>query len=205
MTVHTLAQTPVFLFSLVITGIVASYAFGMTLRVILAHFSTVAAASGVKPLELLAIDLAGRYREQLIDLRQRVDAVAKLSRALPAPFRDNSWTKLLETFNALKELQQELTTLISVGNFEESVKLGRFLTGIAPATPSLINPIDDATILLVAQWRSKTIALLQRMVAKLEDASRGGKGADGRPLSPDFFEALDEIRQSIILDEERYR
>lgn len=205
MDVHSLAQTPVFLFSLVITGLVASYTFAALLRAMLAQFSFAAATSGVQPLELLAADLVGKHREQLQGLQSRVDAVAKFSRVLPAPFADQSWTKLLDTCNALQGLHQELLTLVKVRNYEEGVKLGRFLTGSSAAAPSLMKPLDDGTLLLVAQWPSKTTALLQRMVAKLEDSARDGKGADGRPLQPNFFAALDEIRNVIIIDETRFR
>jgi len=205
MDVHALAQTPVFLFSLVITGLVAAYSCSVFVRWILARFSIAAATAAIPPIELLAVDLANRFHEQRTLLRQRVDAVAKLSNELPAPFKDQSWTKLLDTCDTLEGLQVELNTFIRVRDFPEGIKLGRFLTGTGATAPSLLKPIEEEKLLLVANWRGKTTALLQRMVAKLEDASLSKVRSDGRPLSPDFFKALNEIRQVIIEDEKRFQ
>ena len=205
MDVHTLAQTPVFLFSLVTTGIVAAYTFGVFLRTLLGRFSAAVATSGVAPVELMVLDLARKYREQLVSLRQRVDTVAKLSFVLPGPFQDQSWTRLLNTCDALERLQQELNTLIGVRDFPTSIQLARFLTGVAATAPTPLRSIEEAELMLVIQWKGKTTALLQRMVAKLEDAALGGTGADGRPLSPEFLAALNQIRQAIILDEEHHQ
>lgn len=205
MDVHALAQTPVFLFSIVVTGIVAAYSFAMLFRFILSGFSVAASSSGLPPEELLALDLAGKYQGQLTVLQQRVDALSNLSQHLAEPFQDQSWSKLLATCDTLQELQQELYTLIRTRDFTESTHFAQFLIGRKRSSSELHRPLGETELALVVQWQSKTTALVQRMVAKIEDAAIGGTGSDGHPLPEEFFKTLSRLRNSIIRDEQHFR
>lgn len=199
MDVHSLSQSPLGIFSLVLCGVVAAYAFSVVLRAILNQVSAAAMPTEAEQCELLAFHLTGKFKGQRTNLFERVGMIERLLADLPEGARDSSWQKLLDTCDALKWGEESLIRLLNQRDFVDGLQLARFLSGTTVTPPALKEPLDEQQLLLLIQWREKTILLLQRMVAKIEDAAR----AQRTPPSEDFYKHLDTLRRTIIRDEQQ--
>jgi hypothetical protein len=199
MDVHSLSQTPFGIFSLVLCGVVAAYAFSVLLRMALNKLSAAALPTEAEQTELLMVHLTGRFREQLTSLFDKVHIIERLFAHLPQGSSDSSWEKLLRSCDALKLSEEALMRLLNQRDFVDGLQLARFLTGTKVTIPTLKVPFTEQQLSLLIQWRDKTTLLLQRMVAKIEDALQ----AQQQPPSDDFLNELANLRKAIISEEER--
>lgn len=202
---HALAQTPLFTCALVLCAAVGAYVMTVLVRAVLSRASHAAVSYGVIEDELPTIASAKHFQEQLNTLLERVSRVERLSTYLSAPFQDVSWNTLQNTCDILRSHRHELVRLINTCDFHDGLKLARFLSGETVAPPNLKTPLDAHHAELMIHWHIKTTRLLQRMVAKLEDAARHHDRSGQKPLSQDFFNTLAKIREGVIEDENRYK
>lgn len=199
MDVHSLSQTPLGIFSLVLCGVVAAYAFSVVLRMALNKLSASALPTEAEQSELLMVHLTGRFKQQLTSLFDKVRIIERLFAHLPQGPSDSAWEKLLLTCDALKLSEEALMRLLNQRDFVDGLQLARFLTGTKVTIPTLKVPFTEQQLSLLIQWRGKTTLLLQRMVAKIEDAVQ----AQQHPPSDDFLNELATLRKAIISEEER--
>lgn len=147
--------------------------------------------------ELLMVHLTGRFEQQLTSLFDKVHIIERLFAHLPQGPSDSAWEKLLLTCDALKLSEEALMRLLNQRDFVDGLQLARFLTGTKVTIPTLKVPFTEQQLSLLIQWRGKTTLLLQRMVAKIEDAVQ----AQQHPPSDDFLNELATLRKAVISEE----
>lgn len=202
MDIQALANTPIFLLSLVVCAIVATYAFATFLRSIVGGLSRAAASAGLHPDELRAVEHAGIFHNQLETLIERVVALEELASEMPNTFSDHSWSRLLDLCDDLEAARGELHGLLSSKDFVAAAQLGRMLSGATSTIPDIPREPDGLELRKVTYWHKSARDLLQRMVSKLEDAVRYGTGGNTKPPSEDFLRTIEELREALIDDEE---
>jgi hypothetical protein len=180
-----------------ICAAVAAYGFFSFIKGISKSVSNTSIATGLTPRELKTIEYAEQYHTLLEELLQRVVTIEQLSKETPAPFSDHSWQRLLEMCDDLEGFRGELNGLMASKDQVSAIALGRFLCGISAEVPevTLSNPKLQARQILF--WQRQTNELMLRMVSKLADSARYGTGGNTRPLSQQYLETLEAIKDEL--------
>jgi hypothetical protein len=198
MDVQALATTPLFLASLVICALVATYTIALIFFSMFRSVSQAAASAGLRPYELEAVEQAGVFHNQVEDLIDKVITLEELSAEMNAPFEDHAWSRLLELCDNLEIARSELHAFLSTKDFASAHKLGCLLSGATPAVPNLPRAPDALELRHVSGWQFQAHDLLQRMVSRIEDSVTYGVGGSSGAPSPQFMKVLQELKAELI-------
>jgi hypothetical protein len=202
MDVYTLSQQPLFTISLVISCLVAAYGFSTILKRCLLGLSKQAVESS--SLDLLAIDLAGAFQNQIDALSDKIGRLQKLSTITPEPFKDRAWTDLQAILDDLKTYQGEMHRLLQNGEIEAGIRVAEILTGrdlkdiMSQSGGDLSDyHVDLIQRLKALRWSDKTREIMYRIVSRIEDHIREDKNWLKLELAIVLAEELADLKKTL--------
>lgn len=201
MDVYTLARTPLFLFSLIITGLVVGWGLSIAIRTLVQKAVSATLVAQIDQQEFLALDLTHLFQNQHRKLLERISLVEELGAHIPSLLEDVSWNKLSSLCDLLESAQQRLSELLQTGDTEEAIALARFLSTGKASSANLSAATGTARFDELRSWHPSSTALLQRIIARGEDFINHGATQEPHLSSKDASTILNRLRNLVAADE----